>query len=79
MLTVNGTYKLQIGEPFWMPEIGLGIGRSRSENGGIDREVLRWFDSDSTPYLTGEERAIELQNQIDRYRQQFGKLPDSEF
>ncbi len=24
---IDGEYQLQIGEPFWMPEIGLGIGR----------------------------------------------------
>ena len=26
---VNGSYQLQIGEPYWMLEIGLGIGRAR--------------------------------------------------
>ncbi|MEH2211736.1 MAG: hypothetical protein V7K84_14090 [Nostoc sp.] len=26
---VDGSYQLQIGEPFWMPEIGLGIGRGQ--------------------------------------------------
>jgi len=27
---VNGVYELQSGEPFWMPEVGLGMGRCKS-------------------------------------------------
>ncbi|WP_235006897.1 Uma2 family endonuclease [Calothrix rhizosoleniae] len=35
---VEGEYQLQKGEPFWIPEIELGIGRVRGELGGIRRE-----------------------------------------
>ena len=41
---VDGTYRLQIREPFWMPEIGLGIGRSLRVSGDVQREVLYWYD-----------------------------------
>ena len=35
---IDGTYQRQIGEPFWMPEIGLGIGRSMGNHQGVQRE-----------------------------------------
>ena len=36
----DGAYQLQIGEPFWMPEVGLGIGRYQGQVGGLEREIL---------------------------------------
>jgi Uma2 family endonuclease len=71
----NGTYHLQIGEPFWMPEIGLGLGRGSYQDGTRQREVLYWFDQQNQRYLTSEERAQRLQQELERYRQQFGELP----
>ncbi len=38
-----GQYRLQIGEPFWMPEVGLGIGRYPGEVGGLSQEILTWY------------------------------------
>jgi hypothetical protein len=80
---VNGNYQLQIGEPFWMPEIGLGIGRFARQFGSIQREVLYWYNESGNRYLTSEEaerqarEQLELaQQQLDRYRQQFGELPE---
>ena len=70
----NGTYHLQIGEPFWMTEIGLGLGRGHYQDGTRQREVLYWFDQQNQRYLTGEERAQQLQLELERYRQQFGEL-----
>lgn len=54
---IDGIYQLQIGEPYWLPEIGLGIGRIRGIFNGIDREELAWFDRNGTRYLTDGERA----------------------
>ncbi len=59
------TYQLQIGEPYWMPEVGLGIGRYRGVFNGIDRELLGWFDRSGTRYLMPEESV-----QIERQRAQ---------
>ena len=80
---VDGEYQLQIGEPFWMPKIGLGIGRSVFNVGGLQREVLCWYDQQGNRYQTTEERAIAAQQQLEtqqrlleRYRQQFGDLPE---
>lgn len=54
---VGGQYRLQIGEPYWMPEAGIGIGRSQGLLGGIEREVLSWFDAQGRRYPSAEEQA----------------------
>jgi Uma2 family endonuclease len=51
----NGVYELLSGNPVWMPEIGLGIGRSRDGYQGLTREWLYWFDQDGNRYPTTEE------------------------
>jgi Uma2 family endonuclease len=48
---VQGSYEKQTGEPFWLNEVGLGIGRVKGELGGIVREWLAWFDEAGNPYL----------------------------
>ncbi|MDB9528907.1 Uma2 family endonuclease [Oscillatoria sp. CS-180] len=60
---VDGRYQLQIGEPYWMPEIGLGIGRSQGSLGGIPREILSWFDAQGNRYLSADEQAQQAQQQ----------------
>jgi Uma2 family endonuclease len=67
---VDGFYQLQIGEPFWMQEIGLGIGRGINSDGGLETEVLYWYNKQSSRYQTAEEL-------LTQYRQQFGELPGS--
>jgi Uma2 family endonuclease len=52
---VNGVYQLQIGEPYWFPEIGLGIGRCQEVSGAVEQEVLSWFDDRNNRYLRPEE------------------------
>lgn len=67
---INGNYQLQISEPFWMPEIGLGIGRTITNTGGLQREVLSWYNQKAVRYLTPEEQLIV-------YRERFGELPET--
>jgi len=57
---VKGVYQLQIGEPYKMPEVCLGIGRHQSVLGGIQQEVVTWYDLQGNRYLTAEERAERL-------------------
>jgi Uma2 family endonuclease len=54
---VNGSYRLQLGEPLWLPEVGLGIGRRLLKFGAIDQEGLAWFDALGNPYLDAEEQS----------------------
>jgi Uma2 family endonuclease len=69
---VNGNYQLQIGEPFWMPEVNLGIGRFQSVSGGTPQDLLCWFNEQGTRYLTPEERAERLAARL----RELGEDPD---
>jgi Putative restriction endonuclease len=64
---VNGRYELQNTNPFWMPEIGLGIGYERGNYSGVIRDWLYWYTSDNVRYPTPSE-------QIDRERTRSNKL-----
>jgi Uma2 family endonuclease len=63
------TYRLQIGEPYWMPEVGLGLGRGRQVIGGIEQEVLLWHDGQGKAYPMPEQRMREMQTQLEEERQ----------
>ncbi|MEM7065848.1 MAG: hypothetical protein AAF572_22130 [Cyanobacteria bacterium P01_B01_bin.77] len=45
------------GEPVWLPEIGLGLGRSSGRYNGWEREWLYWYDEAGRRLLTPEEKA----------------------
>ncbi|MEM9486424.1 MAG: Uma2 family endonuclease [Cyanobacteria bacterium P01_F01_bin.116] len=69
---VDDTYQLQLGEPFWMPEISLAIGRYQGTVGGIQQELLGWFDAQGKRYLTPEEKAERLAARL----RELGEDPD---
>ncbi|MEO1393184.1 MAG: Uma2 family endonuclease [Cyanobacteria bacterium J06634_5] len=52
---VSDEYQLQIGEPYWMPEVGLGIGRYQGEVGGLSQEILTWYDEQGNRHLSEAE------------------------
>jgi Uma2 family endonuclease len=54
---VEGEYALQQGEPYWIAEVGLGIGRYQVMSDHELQEQLAWFDQQGERYLTSEERA----------------------
>lgn len=56
---VNGNYQLQIGEPLWMPEVGLGIGRHQGVVAGIQQEFLSWYDEFRNRYLMPDEIVLQ--------------------
>ncbi len=62
----NGSYQQQIGEPYWMPEVGLGIGRYQGLFGGLPQEMLTWYNQQNQRYLSGDERAEQEQRQRQR-------------
>ena len=71
---VNSQYQLQLSEPYWMPEIGLAIGRSQGIVGGIEREVYSWLDPHANRLLSAEEQAQQSQQQAQRLAEQLKKL-----
>ncbi|MBE9014017.1 Uma2 family endonuclease [Pseudanabaenaceae cyanobacterium LEGE 13415] len=66
---VDGEYQRQAGEPFWMPEIGLGIGRVQTSFGNLPQEQLAWFDDRGERYLTEAERERQ-QKEAERQRRE---------
>jgi Uma2 family endonuclease len=54
---VDGVYQLQVGEPLWLPEVNLGIGRGMGSYCGLEREWLYWYDQQGSRFLTPEEVA----------------------
>ncbi|UFP93490.1 Uma2 family endonuclease [Gloeobacter morelensis] len=57
---IAGNYVLQTGEPVWMPEIGLGIGRARGTCDGWQREWLYWFDAQNNCLMGSDEQLERL-------------------
>ena len=65
----QGKYRLQpIVEPYWIPEIKLGIGRVQGQMSGIQIEWLSWFDRLGKPYPLPEEIIKTLQARERRYQ-----------
>ncbi|QYO62757.1 Uma2 family endonuclease [Leptolyngbya sp. 7M] len=80
---VEGAYQLQRGEPFWMPEIGLGIGRCSLPTDPMQREALGWFDQKGDRYLSeaeAERQRAEAERQqrkrLENYLRSQGLDPD---
>jgi Uma2 family endonuclease len=67
---IGDSYHLQAGEPFWMPEIGLGIGRCPEIFTDSLEEVLSWFDERGDRYLRSEEKAIQAQQEAVQAQQE---------
>ncbi|MGD1849904.1 MAG: Uma2 family endonuclease [Cyanophyceae cyanobacterium] len=63
----EGTYRLQIGEPYWMPEAGLGIGRYQGIIGGIEQEILTWYEAKGNRHLSKAEKE-EQRAELERKR-----------
>jgi Uma2 family endonuclease len=59
---IDGQYELQAGDPYWMPEVGLAIGRCVRQLRHRQQEQLAWFDVKGDRYLTDQEQA-ELERQ----------------
>ena len=73
-------YQLQLGEPFWMPEVGLGLGRYQGTVGDIPLELLGWFDKAGSRILTAEERILTAEEKANRLAarlRELGEDPES--
>ena len=60
----EGEYQLLSGEPIWLSEINLGIGREEGSYQGITREWLYWYNEQGEKYLTPEETILEQQQKL---------------
>ena len=73
---VHGKYELQDRNPFWMPEIGLGIGYERGDYGGLTRDWLYWYNEDDRRYPTPAEQIRQSQTQVAQERAQVAQERD---
>lgn len=85
---VEGNYIRQSGEPVWMPEVGLGIGRGEGTYKGWMREWLYWYDEAGNCYPSpddaiaqqqhraelAEQRLEDMEAILQQYRDRFGDL-----
>jgi Uma2 family endonuclease len=62
----QGEYILQTGEPYWMPEVGLGIGRGQGTYVDWTREWLFWYDEQGNLY---PQRAEQERQRAEQERQ----------
>ncbi len=65
---IEGEYVRQPGEPVWMPEVGLGIGRGVGTYEGWTRDWLYWYEQQGNRLLTPEE-LLEQERQQTEYKQ----------
>jgi Uma2 family endonuclease len=66
---VQGHYVQMIGNPIWLPELGLGIGKERFNYGGYDREWLFWYHEDNQHYATAQERFMQENQRAEQEKQ----------
>ena len=67
---INGQYMPCVGQPLFMPEIGLGIGREKGTYRKWQREWLYWYQKDRTRLLTAEEHAVQERQRTMQERRQ---------
>ena len=62
-------YVRQAGEPVWIPEISLGIGRGRGSYDGWEREWLYWYDQGGNRFPSPDERTALTKQELQQSRQ----------
>ncbi|MGF1479709.1 MAG: Uma2 family endonuclease [Cyanophyceae cyanobacterium] len=72
----GGIYRLQIGEPYWMPEVGLGIGRCQAQIGGLTQEILTWYDEQGNRHLSAYEQERQRAERLEAYLRSQGIDPN---
>ncbi|MGK7885665.1 MAG: Uma2 family endonuclease [Crocosphaera sp.] len=72
----NQEYDLLEGEPVWLSEIGLGIGKEIGIYQGVEREWLYWYDRECKRYFTPEERVIDAEKKASQAEEKAKKLEE---
>jgi hypothetical protein len=67
-------YQWQIGEPFWMPEIGIGLGCCTLPTALINQEALGWFDRQGQRYPTPAELVEQGRQRAERLAEKLREL-----
>jgi Uma2 family endonuclease len=64
----DNQYTLQPGEPIWLPELGLGIGRVQGEISNVPMQWLAWFDVQNQPYALPDRVIEDLEKSLTKTR-----------
>ncbi len=72
----NQQYDLLEGEPVWLSEIGLGIGKEIGVYQGVEREWLYWYDREGKRYFTPEERVLQAEEKALQAEEKAKKLEE---
>ncbi|NJM60541.1 MAG: Uma2 family endonuclease [Oscillatoriales cyanobacterium RU_3_3] len=73
---IDRQYLQQIGEPYWMAEVGLGIGRSLQLIGGIEQESLVWYDESGNVYPLPDTAVQQMREELRVERQRAERLAE---
>jgi Uma2 family endonuclease len=73
---VDGVYLPMLGNPVWLPAIGLGIGREIGTYQGVTREWLYWYDESGQRFLTPEERILQEQQRREEAERRAQRLAE---
>jgi Uma2 family endonuclease len=60
---IEGKYVQMLGNPIWLPELGIGIGKERFDYQGYDREWLFWYNETNQRHTTAQEKVTQAQAQ----------------
>jgi Uma2 family endonuclease len=66
----GGSYRRVMGNPVWMPEVGLGIGAEVGYQEGQRREWLYWYNQQGQRYQVPEELLAQAKQELAAERQQ---------
>jgi Uma2 family endonuclease len=66
---INGTYLPVVGNPLWMPELGLGLGKERQIFQSRRREWLFRYNPQGDRYLMPEERIEQEKQRVEQEKQ----------
>jgi Uma2 family endonuclease len=73
---IQGRYLPMLGNPVWLPELGLGIGKERQTYQGREREWMFWYDAQGQRYLLPEERADQATDALAQEQARSRQLAD---
>jgi Uma2 family endonuclease len=73
---MQGKYLPVVGNPVWMPELNIGLGKERRRYQCADREWLFWYNQDGVRYPTPQEQVKQELERADQAEARSQQLAD---